>query len=136
MIKHSSLAEERGGNPAGFGEYPVSWLEEMLYWRLMLWRQIFHAFFVQTSFERSKSSIEVSRGYGRDIWDCTSSGHYALEIEAPEMKSEENEVMVNNLSAEYSEKVKQMVKIHKQFAHPVRAIFWGRRRRRRKQIPI
>ena len=53
--------------------------------------------------------------------DCTSSGHYALEIEAPEMKSEENEVLVNNLSAEYSEKVKQMVKIHKQFAHPVRA---------------
>ena len=37
MIKHSSLAEERGGNPAGFGEYPVSWLEGMLYWRLMLW---------------------------------------------------------------------------------------------------
>ena len=37
------------------------------------------------------------------------------------MKSEENEVLVNNLSAEYSEKVKQMVKIHKQFAHPVRA---------------
>ena len=97
--------------------------------------------FEQSALKGARAALRLAEDtaeiFGNEInLYCTSSGHYAFEIEAPEMKSEENEVMVNNLSAEYSEKVKQMVKIHKQFAHPVRAIFWGRRRRRRKQIPI
>ena len=51
--------------------------------------------------------------------DCTSSGHYALEIE--DVKNEEvEEILINDLAVDYSQKVKQIVKIHRQFAHPLR----------------
>ena len=56
--------------------------------------------------------------------DCTSSGHYALEIEdckTEEVKISNEEVFVNELSKDYQSKVKQLVKIHKQFAHPIRS---------------
>ena len=56
--------------------------------------------------------------------DCTSSGHYALEIEdckTEEVKISNEEVFVNELSKDYQSKVKQLVKIHKEFAHPIRS---------------
>ena len=64
--------------------------------------------------------------FGNEInLDCTSSGHYALEIE--DCKNEkveglyDEEILINELSNDYQSKVVQLVKIHKQFAHPIRA---------------
>ena len=64
--------------------------------------------------------------FGNEInLDCTSSGHYALEVKDwknEEVKgSEDEDILINELSQDYQSKAKQLVKIHKQFAHPIRA---------------
>ena len=63
--------------------------------------------------------------FGNEInLDCTSSGHYALEIKDCKNEVEgsyDEEILVNELSDDYQSKVKQLVKLHKHFAHPVRA---------------
>ena len=64
--------------------------------------------------------------FGNEInLDCMSSGHYALEIEDCKHEKVEGlndeEILVNMLSNDYQSKAEQLVKIHKQFAHPIRA---------------
>ena len=49
--------------------------------------------------------------------ECTTSGHYALDIRDVER---EEEVYIGELTNDYEKKEKEVVKIHKQFAHPSR----------------
>ena len=78
---------------------------------------------VGTVLRLDKDKAEI---FGNEInMDCTSSGYYALEIE--DCKTEkvkgscDEEILVNELSNDYQSKGKQLVKIHKQFAHQIRA---------------
>ena len=66
-----------------------------------------------------KLETDQAEIFGRTIdLESTSSGHYALQI--LDVGENHDEVLIAELGVDYERKEKEVVKIHKQFAHPSR----------------
>ena len=66
-----------------------------------------------------KLETDQAEIFGKTIdLESTSSGHYALQIS--DVGVNQDEVLITDLGSDYERKEKEIVKIHKRFAHPSR----------------